>query len=59
VRGSTFAVTGLPFTISEILAISTLYYLRYRIARQNSHQNQSKPIIWANPVMSNLAWNLN
>src|SRR5216683_1142499 len=57
VRGSTFAVTGLPFTISEILAISTLYCLRYRIARQNSHQNQSKHIIWAIPVMSNLARN--
>src|SRR6266550_1928447 len=58
VRGSTLAVTGLPFTISEILAIRTLYYLRYRLARQNSHQNQSKPIIWAIPVMSNLARNL-
>src|SRR5262245_42381145 len=42
VRGSTLAVTGLPFTISEILAISTLYYLRFRVARQHSHQNLSK-----------------
>jgi hypothetical protein len=32
------AVTGLPFTISEILAISTLCNLRYRVARQRSHQ---------------------
>src|SRR5439155_25550555 len=45
-------------TISEILAISTLYYLPCRIARQNSHQNQSKHIIWAIQVMSNLARNL-
>src|SRR4029077_15845215 len=29
VRASTLAVTGLPFTISEILAIGTLYYLRH------------------------------
>src|ERR1700755_327228 len=28
-RRSTLAVTGLPFTISEILAIGTLYYLRH------------------------------
>src|SRR5215469_10443716 len=41
VRGSTLAVTGLPFTISEILAIGTLYNLRYRVARQHSHQNRS------------------
>src|ERR1700758_1816344 len=42
VRGSTLAVTGLPFTIREILAISTLCYQpaqqvaqdRCRIARQ-------------------------
>src|ERR1700755_3160646 len=28
VRGSTLAVTGLPFTIKETLAISTLYLVR-------------------------------
>src|ERR1700761_2304505 len=42
VRGSTLAVTGLPFTINEILAIGTLYYLPHRLARQYSHQNRSK-----------------
>src|SRR5712672_3828910 len=47
VRGSTLALTGLPFTIREILAIQHSLLLHYRIARLHSHQNHSKAIIWA------------
>src|SRR3954471_20760755 len=36
VRGSTLALTGLPFTISEILAISTLFICA-PAARKRSH----------------------
>src|ERR1700759_4428217 len=35
VRGSTLALTGLPFTIREILAISTLFICAF--TRQRSH----------------------
>src|SRR6202047_556920 len=37
VRGSTLALTGLPFTIREILAIQHSLHLHCRIARQHSH----------------------
>src|SRR4051812_46355235 len=40
VRGSTLALTGLPFTTSEILAIQHSLHLYRRIARQPSHLKQ-------------------
>src|SRR5664279_2812206 len=55
VRGSTLALTGLPFTISEILAIQHSLHLHRSIARQHSHLNHCKAILWAIPAMSNLA----
>src|SRR4051794_35228415 len=53
VRGSTLALTGLPFTIMEILAISTLFTCVRTAATQSFHISQG--IIWAIPAMSNLA----
>src|SRR3954451_14508555 len=41
VRGSTLALTGLPFTIREILAISTLFICALEL-RQRSHFNSFK-----------------
>src|SRR4051794_1726527 len=37
VRGSTLALTGLPFTIREILAIQHSLHLHCRLARPHSH----------------------
>src|SRR3978361_635588 len=37
VRGSTLALTGLPFTTRDILAIQHSLHLNCRIARQHSH----------------------
>src|SRR6266567_6070364 len=37
VRGSTLALTGLPFTIREILAIQHSLHLHRRLARPHSH----------------------
>src|SRR3569832_2259946 len=42
VRGSTFAVTGLPFTIREILAIQTLYRQHHGVAPQHSSAKISR-----------------
>src|SRR3954465_15851202 len=36
-RGSTLALTGLPFTIREILAIQHSLHLHCRLARPHSH----------------------
>src|SRR3569833_1760300 len=44
VRGSTFAVTGLPFTIMEILAIQGLSSIpNHGVAPQHSQQTRLKP----------------
>src|ERR1700693_6174343 len=58
VRGSTLAFTGLPFTIREILANSTLFICAAALHGSTVIKNQAKPIIWAIPVMSNLARNM-
>src|ERR1700736_6361286 len=44
VRGSTLALTGLPFTIREILAIQHSLHLHRCIARQHINKNHSKAI---------------
>src|SRR5882724_5714219 len=54
VRGSTLALTGLPFTISEILAIQLSLHLHPALHGSTVIKNSSKAIIWANPAMSNL-----
>src|SRR3954447_21548325 len=57
VRGSTLAFTGLPFTIREILAISTLLSCTAAY-RQNRRFGTFEAIIWAIPAMSNLSWGM-
>src|ERR1700761_8435937 len=54
VRGSILPLTGLPFTIKEILAIQVSLVLRRRISTNAVGLNLCNTIIWANPVLSNL-----
>src|SRR5205807_7283253 len=53
VRGSMLALTGLPFTIREILAIQHSFHLYRRVARQHSPQIVPT-IIWAKAAIGNL-----
>src|SRR6201996_2716876 len=57
VRGSIFAVTGLPLTIRETLAISTLLICAVAY-RRRSDEIIPEAIIWAGPGLSNLNRNL-
>jgi hypothetical protein len=47
-------LTGLPFTIREILAIQHSLHLRRRISTEQSIKIVPNAIIWAIPAMSNL-----
>src|ERR1700720_4559553 len=51
VLGSTLALTGLPFTINEILAIQHSLQPHRCVAQQHRQLNHSKAIIWAIPAM--------
>jgi hypothetical protein len=54
VRGSTLALTGLPFTIREILAISTLFICTAALHGSTVIEIIAQAIIWTIPAMSNL-----
>src|SRR5262245_41942212 len=54
VRGSTLALTGLPFTIREILAIRTLWSVLPQRSKTGGFGHFGG-IIWAVPALGNLS----